>query len=68
MYLLGINQYPTLQNAGMTYQTISGCSILELEHSEKGKSVFKNQTHDTKDGALLIQYCWPASERLYGLL
>ena len=27
MYLLGINQYPTLQNAGMTCQTISGCSI-----------------------------------------
>ena len=41
---------------------------IDLEHSEKGKSVLKNQTHDSKDGALSIQYCWPARERLYKLL
>ena len=29
--------------------------------------VFTKQTHDTKDGATLIQCCWPASEKLYEL-
>ena len=30
--------------------------------------MLKNQTHDTQDGTSLIQYCWPAIERLYELL
>ena len=30
--LANMAKYSALQNAGMTYQTISGCSIRDLEH------------------------------------
>ena len=33
----------------------------------RGNFALKKQTHDTKDGAVLIQYCWPASETSYKL-
>ena len=59
-------QAPCYLECQLTYQTISGCSILDLERIER-EFALKKQTNDTKDGALLILYCWLASERLYEL-
>ena len=38
--LVDMAKYLALQNASMTHQTISGCSIQDLDHLEKLKSVW----------------------------